>query len=99
MDAINAPGLNRIHEYTIQQIIVAIVISLVIYVFVQYSPIAAIQLPTAGNTENQPCQESKGVIDEKDLRTWDSEDVLAVYDSLVRAHESINKLALVPESF
>lgn len=44
-------------------------------------------------------KESKGVIDEKDLRTWDSEDVLAVYDALVRAHESINKLALVPESF
>lgn len=42
---------------------------------------------------------SAGVIDEKSLRTWDSEDVLAVYDSLVRAHESINKLALVPESF
>lgn len=63
MDAINAPGLNRIHEYTIQQIIVAIVISLVIYVFVQYSPIAAIQLPKAGNTENQPCQVNKGVID------------------------------------
>ena len=36
---------------------------------------------------------------EKDLRTWDSEDVLAVYDALVRAHESINKLALVPDSF
>lgn len=44
-------------------------------------------------------QESAGVIDEKSLRTWDSEDVLAVYDALVRAHESINKLALVPESF
>lgn len=43
--------------------------------------------------------ESKGVIEEKSLRTWDSDDVLAVYDSLVRAHESINKLALVPESF
>ncbi|MCH5344338.1 MAG: hypothetical protein J1E64_09875 [Acetatifactor sp.] len=41
----------------------------------------------------------KGVIDEASLRTWDSEDVLAVYDSLARAHESINKLALVPESF
>ena len=44
-------------------------------------------------------RESAGVIDEKSLRTWDSEDVLAVYDSLARAHESINKLALVPESF
>ena len=43
--------------------------------------------------------ESKGVIDEKSLRTWDTDDVLAVYDSLARAHESINKLALVPESF
>ncbi len=44
-------------------------------------------------------RESKGVIDESSLRTWESEDVLAVYDSLARAHESINKLALVPESF
>ena len=44
-------------------------------------------------------KESKGVIAEEDLRTWDSEDVLAVYDALVSAHESINKLALVPESF
>lgn len=44
-------------------------------------------------------RESAGVIEEKSLRTWESEDVLAVYDSLVRAHESINKLALVPESF
>ena len=44
-------------------------------------------------------KESKGVIDEKSLRTWNSEDVIAVHDSLVRAHESINKLALVPESF
>lgn len=43
--------------------------------------------------------ESKGVIDEKSLRTWDCEDVLAVHASLVSAHESINKLALVPESF
>ena len=44
-------------------------------------------------------RESVGVIDEKSLRTWNSDDVLAVYDSLARAHESINKLALVPESF
>lgn len=43
--------------------------------------------------------ESKGVIEEKALRTWDSNDVLSVHDALVRAHESINKLALVPESF
>lgn len=43
--------------------------------------------------------ESKGVIDEQSLRTWDFEDVITVYDALVRAHESINKLALVPESF
>ena len=44
-------------------------------------------------------RESEGVIDAKSLRTWDSDDVLVVYDSLARAHESINKLALVPESF
>lgn len=44
-------------------------------------------------------KESKGVIDEKDLRTWEIDDVLAVHDALLRAHESINKLALVPDSF
>jgi len=44
-------------------------------------------------------KESKGVIDPEDLRTWESDDVLAVYDALARAHESINKLALVPDSF
>ncbi|ULQ58528.1 hypothetical protein K7I13_08060 [Brucepastera parasyntrophica] len=43
--------------------------------------------------------ESKGVIDEKALRTWDFKDVVVVHDSLVRAHESINTLALVPDSF
>lgn len=63
---------------------------------------AAVQAVVAVADENQLAkimQESRGVIDEKDLRTWDVEDVLAVYDALVRAHESINKLALVPESF
>lgn len=63
---------------------------------------AAVQAVVAVADEEQLARiikESKGVIDEKDLRTWDSEDVLAVYDALVRAHESINKLALVPESF
>ena len=63
---------------------------------------AAVQAVVAVADEEQLAKiikESKGVIDEKDLRTWDSEDVLAVYDALVRAHESINKLALVPESF
>ena len=63
---------------------------------------AAVQAVVAVADEEQLAKiikESKGVIDEKSLRTWDSEDVLAVYDSLVRAHESINKLALVPESF
>ena len=63
---------------------------------------AAVQAVVAVADEEQLAKiirESKGVIEEKDLRTWDSEDVLAVYDSLVRAHESINKLALVPESF
>lgn len=63
---------------------------------------AAVQAVVAVADEEQLAKiikESKGVIDEKDLRTWNSEDVLAVYDSLVRAHESINKLALVPESF
>lgn len=63
---------------------------------------AAVQAVVAVADEEQLAKiirESKGVIDEKSLRTWDSDDVLAVYDSLVRAHESINKLALVPESF
>ena len=63
---------------------------------------AAVQAVVAVADEAQLAKiinESNGVIDEKSLRTWDSEDVLAVYDSLVRAHESINKLALVPESF
>ena len=63
---------------------------------------AAVQAVVAVADEEQLAKiisESQGGIDEKSLRTWDSEDVLAVYDSLVRAHESINKLALVPESF
>ena len=63
---------------------------------------AAVQAVVAVADEGQLSKiirESAGGIDEKSLRTWDSEDVLAVYDSLVRAHESINKLALVPESF
>ncbi|MBR6430276.1 MAG: hypothetical protein IKS27_03595 [Oscillospiraceae bacterium] len=63
---------------------------------------AAVQAVVAVADEEQLAKiirESAGVIDEKSLRTWNSEDVLAVYDSLARAHESINKLALVPESF
>lgn len=63
---------------------------------------AAVQAVVAVADEEQLAKiiaESKGVIDEKSLRAWNSEDVLAVYDALVRAHESINKLALVPESF
>lgn len=63
---------------------------------------AAVQAVVAVADEEQLAKiirESAGVIDEKSLRTWDFEDVLAVYDALVRAHESINKLALVPESF
>lgn len=63
---------------------------------------AAVQAVVAVADEGQLAKiirESAGVIEENSLRTWESEDVLAVYDSLVRAHESINKLALVPESF
>ena len=63
---------------------------------------AAVQAVVAVADEEQLAKiirESAGVIDEKFLRTWNSDDVLAVYDSLARAHESINKLALVPESF
>jgi len=54
---------------------------------------AAVQAVVAVADEAQLAKiisESNGVIDEKSLRTWDSEDVLAVYDSLVRAHESIH---------
>ncbi len=63
---------------------------------------AAVQAVVAVADEEQLAKiirESAGVIDERSLRTWNSDDVLAVYDSLARAHESINKLALVPESF
>lgn len=63
---------------------------------------AAVQAVVAVADQEQLAKiikESKGVIDEKSLRAWNSEDVLAVYDALARAHESINKLALVPESF
>lgn len=63
---------------------------------------AAVQAVVAVADEEQLAKiirESAGVIEEKSLRTWNSDDVLAVYDSLARAHESINKLALVPESF
>lgn len=63
---------------------------------------AAVQAVVAVADEEQLekiIRESDGVIDEKSLRTWNSDDVLTVYDSLARAHESINKLALVPESF
>lgn len=63
---------------------------------------AAVQAVVAVADESQLNKiriESKGVIEEKSLRTWDSDDVVMVHDALVRAHESINKLALVPESF
>ncbi|MGB4610734.1 MAG: hypothetical protein WBH77_08965 [Saccharofermentanales bacterium] len=63
---------------------------------------AAVQAVVAVADEDQLAKiirESKGVIDEKDLRTWESDDVLTVYDDLSRAHETINKLKLVPESF
>ncbi|MBR3419461.1 MAG: hypothetical protein IKG82_12275 [Oscillospiraceae bacterium] len=63
---------------------------------------AAVQAVVAVADEVQLAKiksESKGVIEENSLRMWNSDDVLAVYDSLVRVHESINQLALVPESF
>lgn len=63
---------------------------------------AAVQAVVAVADEEQLAKiirECEGVIDAKSLRTWNSDDVLVVYDSLARAHESINKLALVPESF
>ena len=63
---------------------------------------AAVQAVVAVADEEQLAKisrESMDVIDKDSLRTWDSDDVLAVYDSLTRVHESINKLKLVPESF
>lgn len=62
----------------------------------------AVQAVVAVSDESQLSKiikESTEVIEEKSLRTWDIEDVVNVHDSLVRAHESINKLSLVPESF
>ena len=61
---------------------------------------AAVQAVVAVAAEDQLSKiikESKGVIDENDLRTWNFDDVMAVYDSLSRAHASINKLGLVPD--
>lgn len=63
---------------------------------------AAVQAVVAVADEEQLTKiisESQGVIDKSSLRTWDSNDLLIVYDSLVRAHESINNLDLVPRSF
>lgn len=63
---------------------------------------AAVQAVVAVADEAQLMKikaESKNVIDEKSLRCWDSDDLFAVYDALARAHESINKLSLVPKSF
>lgn len=63
---------------------------------------AAVQAVVAVSDEEQLSKiikKSKDVIDESSLRTWSIDEVITVHDSLVRAHESINKLALVPESF
>lgn len=63
---------------------------------------SAVQALVAVADENQLSKiiaEITGVIDEKSLRTWQSDDVLSVYDALVKAHERINKLKLVPDSF
>lgn len=43
--------------------------------------------------------ESAGVLYVKTVRTWNSDDVLSVCDFLTLVHESVNKLAFVPESF
>ena len=63
---------------------------------------AAVQAVVAVSDEAQLEKiliESKGVIEEGALRIWEADDVIAVYEALVRAHESINNLALVPDSF
>jgi len=43
-------------------------------------------------------RESDG-ISLSDLKVWDQQDVLEVYDALSKAHASINKIGLVPDSF
>ena len=63
---------------------------------------AAVQAVVAVADEEQLLKiirESEGVIERESLRTWDSDDVIVVHDSLARAHESINELRLVPNSF
>lgn len=63
---------------------------------------AAVQAVVAVSDEQQIeniREESIGVIEERSLRTWSDKEVSFVYDSLISAHESINRLQLVPESF
>ncbi|MFY9282826.1 MAG: hypothetical protein WAO56_01770 [Miniphocaeibacter sp.] len=62
----------------------------------------AVQAVVAVSDEKQIekiVNESKYVIEEKNLKTWEIEEVLKVYESLTEAHESINRLGLVPDSF
>lgn len=63
---------------------------------------AAVQAIVAVSDETQIekiIKESKGVIDQGALKTWEIDEVNKVHDSLSRAHESINELGLVPDSF
>ncbi len=63
---------------------------------------AAVQAVIAVSDEEQLdkiLRESEGILDSRTLRTWSFEEVITVYDSLVRVHETINKLNLVPKSF
>lgn len=63
---------------------------------------AAVQAIVAVSDEAQIekiIKESKGVIDHDTLKTWELDEVNEVHDALSRAHESINKLGLVPDSF
>lgn len=62
----------------------------------------AVQAIVAVSDDNQLEKIKKeiiGVIDEKSLRLWNIDEVLMVHDYLSQAHESINSLKLVPESF
>ncbi len=43
--------------------------------------------------------ESETIFSDGVLRTWESDDVLSTYNHLALAHDSINALDLVPESF
>lgn len=63
---------------------------------------AAVQAIVAVSDESQIekiIKESRGVIAQDALKTWEIDEVSETHEWLSMAHESINKLRLVPESF